>query len=81
MITNFLLNFLISLLFPIEIEYIGTSNTFLIYTIILILGLLFISKYIPETKGLTLEEIEEFFIKNAKINNNNNNYNNNSNNK
>jgi hypothetical protein len=53
-------------IFPVELEYIGSSATFFTYALVLVFGLYFIVHHVPETKGLTLEEIEEFFLRNAK---------------
>lgn len=45
--------------FPLLNSALGASGTFWGYGIICIAGLLFIRAYLPETKGKTLEEIEE----------------------
>jgi hypothetical protein len=39
-------------------ETIGTAATFLLFAIIGLFALLFIALKVPETKGLSLEEIE-----------------------
>jgi MFS family permease len=62
-VTNFALNFIVTFIFPVEILYIGNSGTFLIYAFIILFSIYFIFHYVPETKGLTLEEIEEYFIR------------------
>jgi hypothetical protein len=62
-VTNFATNALVTFLFPIELLAIGSSGTFLIYAIILVVGIYFIYRYVPETKGLSLEEIEEYFVR------------------
>jgi major inositol transporter-like SP family MFS transporter len=53
------------------LEYIGASATFFIYFVIMIISIVFIYYYIPETKGMTLEEIENFFNDKADEDNNN----------
>lgn len=44
--------------FPLLNSALGASGTFWGYGLICIAGLLFIRRYLPETKGKTLEEIE-----------------------
>ena len=43
-VTNFLFNFIMSLVFPIELDLIGATTTFLIYGIILACGVVFIHR-------------------------------------
>lgn len=50
--------FLVSQTFPVLIGSVGNTYTFWLYMIIAIAAFLFILKRIPETKGKTLEEIE-----------------------
>lgn len=47
--------------FPILIGLVGLSNTFFVFVILGILSLLFVKHYMPETKGLSIEEIERKF--------------------
>lgn len=54
--------FLVSQTFPVLIGMIGNAYTFWLYMIVAIMAFLFIWKRIPETKGKTLEEIEETWI-------------------
>lgn len=54
-------NFIIGLMFPILLGKIGLSATFLIFAAIGIVSIAFVKKYLPETKGRTLEEIEHYF--------------------
>lgn len=65
-VCNFFFNFVMTLIFPEELDLLGASATFLIYAVILVAGIYFIFRYVPETKGLTLEEIEDFFIRSSK---------------
>lgn len=53
-----IVNFLIALLFPILLSYLGSSVTFMIFGICNICFILLITKFLPETKGKSLEEIE-----------------------
>ena len=62
-VTNFFWNTVMTFLFPVELDYIGSASTFFLYALILLTALYFINKKIPETKGLSLEEIEEFFLR------------------
>jgi MFS transporter, SP family, solute carrier family 2 (myo-inositol transporter), member 13 len=39
-------------------EALGTGPTFLILAVITVLAFLFVLLYVPETKGLTFEEVE-----------------------
>lgn len=60
-ITNFFWNVVTSLIFPTEVALIGESATFVIYGVILVFGMIFINRFVPETKGLTLEDITRLF--------------------
>ncbi len=52
-------NMIVSLTFLTMVQKLGASGTFLIYAIAAIVGLFFVHFKIPETKGCTLEEIED----------------------
>ncbi|WP_338448126.1 MFS transporter [Niallia oryzisoli] len=54
-------NFLVGLFFPILLNEVGLSATFFLFAVFAILGVIFIAKYLPETRGLTLEQIEDNF--------------------
>ena len=61
-VSTFLLhtgNLIISLTFPTLLSAIGISNLFLIYAAIGIGAFLFVKYLVTETKGKSLEEIEE----------------------
>lgn len=66
-ITNFLFNSLMTFIFPVELEYIGAPATFYLYAVVLIGSIYFIYTQVPETKGLTLEEIEEYFLRASRV--------------
>jgi MFS transporter, SP family, xylose:H+ symportor len=51
--------FILTLTFPILERRIGTGNTFWIYSAICVLGFFFILFGVPETKGRSLEQIEQ----------------------
>lgn len=55
-------SFGVQLLFPWELENLGNSVTFLIYGVVAIVGLIFVAKYLPETKQKTLEQIEKELV-------------------
>jgi sugar porter (SP) family MFS transporter len=57
------ISFSVQLLFPWELANLGNAGTFLIYGIFGLAGLLFILRFLPETKGKSLEELEKILIK------------------
>lgn len=66
-VMNFFWNMTMTLIFPSELEYLGASLTFAIYAIIMSGGLYFIHTSVPETKGMTLEEIEAYFLASSNV--------------
>jgi len=56
-----LTNFLIGLSFPVLLDGFGLSFTFYIFVAIGLLGLAFVYKFVPETRGRSLEQIEKDF--------------------
>lgn len=54
-------NFVIGFTFPILLSTIGLSATFFAFVVIGVLGIAFVYKFMPETNGFTLEELEEQF--------------------
>jgi MFS transporter, SP family, sugar:H+ symporter len=52
-------NFLVSQTFPILLDGLGPGPVFLGYAVIGVLAFLFVKALVPETKGRSLEEIEE----------------------
>lgn len=55
---NFFWNLVVSLLFSVELDYIGASASFGIFFVIAVASLVFVHLFVPETKGLSLEAIE-----------------------
>ena len=53
----------VQFLFPWELSTIGSAMTFLIYGLFAVVGLVFILRVIPETKGRSLEELEAELVK------------------
>lgn len=56
--TNFFWNVVTSYIFPVETAALGASYTFMIFAFIDAYALFHVYYFVPETKGLTLEEIE-----------------------
>jgi MFS transporter, SP family, arabinose:H+ symporter len=59
---NSAISFLVQLVFPWELATLGSSGTFLLYGVFAIIGLAFIWKLLPETKGRSLEELEAILV-------------------
>lgn len=62
---NSAVSFLVQWIFPWELDTLGSSVTFLIYGVFAALGLIFIVRVIPETKGKSLEELEAQLVTKA----------------
>ncbi len=56
---NSIVSFSVATVFPVQLEYLGSAGTYLIYAIFGLLTLLFVWRFVPETKGKSLEELEE----------------------
>ena len=52
-------SFLVQMLFPWELATFGSSLTFLIYGLVAIAGLAMLVRIMPETRGKSLEELEQ----------------------
>lgn len=57
----FTVNFLVGLTFPMLKGAIGLSSTFFIFAVLGVGALLFVKIWVPETKGMTLEQLEQKF--------------------
>lgn len=57
------ISFLVQLVFPWELANIGNAGTFLIYGLFATVGLVFIMRILPETKGRSLEELEQILVR------------------
>ena len=55
--------FLVTFIFPWELETIGNSATFLIYGLFALAGFAYVLRILPETKGRTLEELEALLVR------------------
>jgi MFS family permease len=60
---NSLVSYTVTQFFPWELTNLGPTVTFAIYAVMAILSIVFVYKYVIETKGKTLEEVEELLIK------------------
>lgn len=56
-----IVNFFIGLLFPVLLDKVGLSTTFFIFVALGLVAIAFVKKFLPETKGLTLEQLEHYF--------------------
>jgi len=60
---NSLVSYSVTQLFPWELSNLGPTLTFAIYGLLALLAFVFVQKYVIETKGKTLEEVEELLLK------------------
>jgi MFS family permease len=60
---NSLVSFSVTQVFPWELSSLGPTSTFAIYALLSLCAILFVYKFVIETKGKTLEELEELLIK------------------
>ncbi|WP_242015634.1 sugar porter family MFS transporter [Robertkochia marina] len=61
---NSLVSYTVTQFFPWELSNLGPTITFAIYAVLAVLALLFVMRYVIETKGKSLEEIEELLFVN-----------------
>ena len=54
-------NFILTYTFPSLITHLGMSNVFLLFAGVCLVGVIVVLRYLPETKGKSLEEIERTF--------------------
>lgn len=57
-LVNSAVSFGVQLVFPWELDTLGSSATFLLYGLFAAAGLVFVMRLLPETKGRSLEEIQ-----------------------
>ena len=60
---NSAVSFGVQLVFPWELENLGNAATFFIYGMFAVIGLVFVMRVMPETKGRSLEELEHLLVK------------------
>jgi MFS transporter, SP family, major inositol transporter len=58
-LTLWLTNFLVGLTFPMLVAALNISNTFFIFVVLGIFAIAFVAKWVPETRGRSLEVLEE----------------------
>ena len=59
---NAIASFIVATFFPIQLDRFGSSGTYFIYAGFMYFCLWFVWKYVVETKGKTLEQLEKVFI-------------------
>lgn len=59
---NSIVSFSVATVFPMELEFLGSSMTYMIYALFGFLTFLFVLRFIPETKGKSLEELENILV-------------------
>ena len=60
--THWIMAAIIAFSFPVLTEKLGAGNTFLFFSIMMIIQLLFVWKIMPETKGRSLEQLEHDLV-------------------
>ncbi|NCB09775.1 MAG: MFS transporter, partial [Bacteroidia bacterium] len=55
--------YLLTLTFPVFVEWFSAANTFWIYGFICAAGFIVILRFLPETKGVSLEKLEKKLVK------------------
>jgi MFS transporter, SP family, arabinose:H+ symporter len=56
--------FLVTLVFPWQLQTLGSSTTFLLYGLFAVAGLVLVMRILPETKGRSLEQLESVLVRN-----------------
>ena len=60
---NSLISFTVTQVFPWELSNLGPTATFAIYALLSFCAVLFVKKFVVETKGKTLEEVQELLVR------------------
>ncbi len=62
---NWIGNFIVAMVTPILLgsEHLGTPGTFYIISVFLFMAFVFVLLTLPETKGVSLEEMDQLFAK------------------
>ncbi|MBB2921260.1 sugar porter family MFS transporter [Cellulomonas cellasea] len=56
-----IVNFCVSLAFPQLLDGLGLSNTFFVFVVLGVLAIAFVFRFVPETRGHSLEQLEHHF--------------------
>ncbi len=59
---NSIVSFSVATVFPMELENLGSGPTYFIFALFGFLTLLFVLRFVPETKGKSLEELESMLV-------------------
>lgn len=68
-LSNWLFNMIVAATFLTLTEKLGKAGAFWFYAVMCIMGIIFCYLYVPETKGLTLEKIEQYLKSGRKLKN------------
>ncbi|MCX2719831.1 sugar porter family MFS transporter [Lentiprolixibacter aurantiacus] len=60
---NSLVSFSVTQIFPWELTNLGPTTTFALYALLSFIAILFVYRYVIETKGKSLEQVEELLIR------------------
>jgi MFS family permease len=60
---NSLVSFSVTQVFPWELSNLGPTVTFALYALLSLCAMFFVYKFVIETKGKTLEEVEELLVR------------------
>lgn len=61
-----IVNFMVGFFFPQMVAWMGVSATFLVFVALQVVAIAWVKRSMPETRGKSLEELEEFFKARAK---------------
>lgn len=67
--TNWIVNGIVAMTFLTLLEHFGHGNTFLLYGLLEIIFIIVFLLYVPETKGISLERIEENLMSGRRLKN------------
>lgn len=65
-VSNFAFNFFVVASFPVLLHRIGGALTFWMFGVVSLLCIIFVYFFVPETKGISLEQIERNWLKGVK---------------